>query len=781
MKEAPLTDVRVLELCEGVAGPSAAAYLADLGASIVKIELPGGDKARDQATFAAFNRGKRSVLCDLESAHDRKMLANAAAGADIMLIDEDWLRALDRERIDPKHLVEGGSATLVTLPQLGDATGRELPVDDDAMAAATGLLWVQAGYEDGPTRYVFPALAIFSGMLAAAACAAGLLARERGGRPSRIEVSQLAVSTLLVGMVGTSSKGPGGGGISLRWRSPLGQNQAYRCFKASDGWLCVACTSPDFYNRFCLALDLPELITDPRFERAPWAVPGEHQPAQAEAIEPCIAALTVAECLARFEEFDVPAQPVQDLEQFLDGDVVSDNQILIPAGDGRSIRFPGDVGGFRQLTSSPAPTLGSGGRLKDLGWLPRWENRNNKNHTGSPLAGLRVVDFTTYLAGPICGTLLGDLGAEVIKVEAPAGEGLRSSGLSCLGINRGKRGLAVDLHSDPGRAATRSLMENADVVLTGFRPDALARLGLDPESLRACNSEVVSCSFDGYGEHVALANRPSFDPLIQALSGQMNLQGEREGSPVFFLISLNDFGAGFLGLFSVLVELWRREREGGGSASRITQSAVALHLVGEFVAAREHRLSVPSTDPRGRDALHRLYACADGWVYVHADSEVDTAECLSAIGIPTENVPSDTSSRGSMAKLLEEKLVTMTSDQVRECLIEKIHIVKVGLPFPLRVDDPFFVDRDCTWRYSHPFFGELASAGRAIRVKGEQTPLRAGPWVGEHSREILSEVGYSDSAIAELFSAQIATSPVPEFALQSASELSKLSNTVGSP
>ena len=772
----PLTDIRVLELCEGVAGPSAAAYLGDLGALVVKVESPKGDRARGQAAFAAFNRGKSSVICDLDRAQDRRLLTSAARGADIVLIDEDWLRALGSAGIDPKALVEGGSATLVTLPQLGDQTGREFPVDDDAIAAATGLMWVQSGYEDGPTRYVFPALAIFSGMIAAAGCAAGLLARERNGRSPRIEVSQLAVSTLLVGMVGTSSKGPGGGGLSMRWRSPLGQNQAYRCFKTSDGWVCVACTSPDFYNRFCLALDLPELITDPRFERAPWAVPSEHQPAQAELLEPRFASLTVAECLALFEEFDVPAQPVQGFDEFLQGGVVADNEILVPAGNGRSVRFPGDVGGFRQTTNTPAPALGSGGSLQDLGWLPRWlqsTTQSEGDETSAPLAGLRVVDFTTYLAGPICGTLLSDLGADVIKVETPAGEGLRSSGLSCLGINRGKRGLAIDLHSEPGRMASRTLLRAADVALTGFRPDALMRLGLDPESLLACNPDIVSCSFDGYGEYVPFADRPSFDPLIQALSGQMKLQGEREGSPVFFLISLNDFGAGFIGLLAVLVELWRRTRDGGGSASRITQSAVALHLVGEFVAAREFSQAAPSTDPRGRDALHRLYACADGWVYVHAESDVGTAECLEILGLAVDRVPSDTTSRGELAELLEGKLGTLASKVLQERSTDRLHVVQVGLPFPLRVDDPFFADRGCTWHYAHSFFGDLASAGRAIRIEGDQEPLRAGPWVGEHSREILSEVGCSESEIDEFYSAGIATSPVPDFAPKDAARPSR--------
>lgn len=761
-RAAPLEGIRVLELGENVAVPAATAFLADLGADVAKVEAPEGDPARRRPGFDGFNRSKRSFLW---AAHPgaEEALARAAAGADLIFVDEGWLRRLAAARLTLDALERAGSAVVCSVPHSG-AAGRAIPADEDAFAAASGIMIVQPGHEPGPTRYAFPALGVFTGMLAAAGGLAGLLAREREGRCPRVEVPQAAVAALLVGLVGTTAKGRGLA-INVRTRSPLGQHQSYRCYPAKDGWVCVACTSPDFYSRFCLSLDLPELVTDPRFENAPWAVPAEHHAAQASAFGERIAALSVEECLARFRDFDVPAQPVQDVETYLRSSLAADNELLLDAGDLHLMRFPGSVAGWRQTRVARAPALGSAGALEALGWdarpaLPR--GRVSR----APLAGMRVVDFTTYLAGPVCATLLGDLGASVVKVEPTAGEGLRSSGLSCLGINRGKRGIALDLRSAECRPIVDALVSRADVVLTGFRPGVEERLGLDFERLEARNARIVKCSFNGYGASREQASRPSFDPLIQALSGQMRLQGLPDGTPTFFLISLNDFGAGFLGLLVILTELWRRERGAGASSSELTQAAVALHLMADGVAglAGGER---PVCDARGRDALHRLYASRDGWVYLHCAETLPAAE---AIGLCAERVgaavpaPADLSPRGPVAEALAGAIASRTTAELARVSDERVAFVPVGLPFPIAPEAPLFAESGCLWRYSHPFFGDLTSVGQVLRVEGAEADLRAGPWIGEHSREILREVGLSEADIARLYDAGLVSSPVPEFA-----------------
>lgn len=760
----PLETLRVLELGENVAVPAGAAFLADLGADVVKIETPEGDPARRRPGFDAFNRGKRSAIWASGDEGARAALARAAAGADLILVDEAWLRRLESAGDALDQLERAGSAVVCRVPHSG-AAGRAVPTDEDAFAAASGIMWVQPGHEPGPSRYAFPALGVFTGMLAAAGGIAGLLAREREGRVPRVEVPQAAVAALLVGLVGTTAKGTGLG-IAIRTRSPLGQHQSYRCYPAKDGWLCVACTSPDFYSRFCLSLDLPELVTDPRFENAPWAVPAEHQPAQAAALGSRIAELSVAECLARFAAFDVPAQPVQDVETYLRSSLATDNELLLDAGDLRLMRFPGTVDGWRQTHVAAAPALGSAGPLAALEWEPRPALPRGPV-IRAPLAGVRVVDFTTYLAGPVCATLLGDLGADVIKVEPTAGEGLRSSGLSCLGINRGKRGLALDLRSEACRPIVDALVDRTDVVLTGFRPGVEERLGLTYERLSELNPRVVKCSFNGYGACREHASRPSFDPLIQALSGQMRLQGLPDGTPSFFLISLNDFGAGFLGVLVVLTELWQRERGAGGSSSELTQAAVALHLIADTVASLERGGERPVSDSRGRDALHRLYASQDGWVYLQASEHLSTEAALrlslERLGA-TDPGTMDLGPRGPVAEVLASAIASCPTAELQRRSDDSLTLVPVGLPFPIVPEAPLFAEVDCLWRYQHPFFGDLSSVGRVLRIAGCDAALRPGPWIGEHSREILREVGLPEAEVERLYAAGLVASPVPDFA-----------------
>lgn len=763
-EDPPLKGIRVLEFGEGVAAPAAAAYLGDLGADVVKVESPEGDRERRAPGFAAWNRGKRSFCLDLREATGRSSLMRAAAAADVLLVDESWLRRMRSAGLDLDALAGGISAVTCTVPQVTtDDRWEALPLDDDAVAAFCGMQWAQPGHEPGPTRYAFPALAAFSGMLAAAGCAAGLVQRRRFGRAGRVDVPQAAVVAALMGMVGNLPAAVVGN-LPPRKGRVEGLHESYRCFRAQDGWVCVACTSPDFYSRFCLAMDAPELVVDPRFENAPWAVPEEHRAAQRQILEPRIAALTVEACMARFREYDVPAQRVQTLERFLESDLAASNELLVPMGEVRGMRFPARLDAFQQREIGPAPVLGSSGGLVQLEWDARPAPRS-EGALPAPLAGMRVLDFTTYLAGPICGAFLGDLGAQVIKVEPPGGEGLRSSGLSCVGINRGKRGLSVDLKKSEGRAIIDALLP-VDVVLTGFRPGIDARLGLAPEQLRARDPRISSVAFNGYGTSPAHAELPSFDPLIQALSGQMLLQGGDRG-PVFFMLSLNDFAAGYLGLLCTLVQLWRREESGLGGDTEVTQAAAALALIANHVVARERGEVLPECDEWGRDALHRLYEAADGdWLYLCSTaSGVDTEALGDALELDACTLEGlDTGTRGQLAAGIERRLRERPRHEWLARSTEALALVPVGDEYIRRQYDPVFAETGCTARYSHAFFGELVSAARAIRIEGSDHLLQAGPWVGEHTREILAGLGYDDATIDQLYEERVVATPVPGFA-----------------
>ncbi|MCP5029700.1 MAG: hypothetical protein GY929_25800 [Actinomycetia bacterium] len=752
----PLLGVRVLELAERVAGPSAASYLADLGADVVKVECRAGDPGRARPDFAAWNRSKRVVVADPHDPQSTAALVELAGEVDVVVVDEVWLLRLEAAGVDLDEATRG-EAVICRLVATSAAGMGSLPADEDAIAAATGLMSGQPGHHDGPSRYVFPVLGVFSGMLAALGAAAGLLSDARGGGVRNPWVPLAGVGAFLQGLVGASQRRPSEARSAVRVPTPLGLNQTYRCYQASDGWLCVTCTNPDFYARFCLSLGLEELVVDERFRYAPWGVSLRDQPIQEAAISPRIASRTVAEWMAVFEEFDVPAQPVQSLEEFLASDIVGRNGLLIPAADSRLPRFPATIDGWTQTKLDPPPQYDARLELSELEWERREPGASGEHgplagrpaHSRGPLDGMMVADFGSYLAAPLCSTLLADLGADVIKVEPPEGEGLRSSGLSCISINRGKRGLAVDLRHPDGRNVVDALLERADVVLTAFRPGVSERLGLDYERLIELNPGAVAVNIEGYGDVPRVADRPSFDPLIQALSGQMHLQGASAGKPVCFTVSLNDFGAGFVAALSVVTLLRRRQLTGDGGRASVLQAGVALQLLAGHVAANDAGTELP-LDPLRSDPLHGVYPTESGHVAVVAD---DRGGILDWLGL--DRTATDAAIEAAMSHRLSRL------DRA-PALPSSLQTVPVAPPYMNGLDLAVFAESGIHWSFEHPYFGEVLSVGRPLGFDGEP-PLRAGGYIGEHTREILTELGYESARIDELYDSGVVASPVPEW------------------
>lgn len=249
----------------------------------------------------------------------------------------------------------------------------------------------------------------------------------------------------------------------------------------------------------------------------------------------------------------------------------------------------------------------------------------------------------------------------------------------------------------------------------------------------------------------------------------MLLQGGDAG-PVFFMLSLNDFASGYLGLLCGLCQLWRREESGRGGEVEVTQTAAALALIADHVVGRERGEAPPSCDERGRDALHRLYATEDdAWLYLCATGPGDSLDALAeALELDSPELAGlDTGARGPLAARIGRRLRERPLRAWLERSTGSLTFVPVGDEYIRRQDDPVFAGTGCTVRYAHPFFGELVSAARAIRIEGCDGPLRAGPWAGEHSREILLDLGYDEALIDRLYEEGVVATPVPGFARRS--------------
>ena len=202
------------------------------------------------------------------------------------------------------------------------------------------------------------------------------------------------------------------------------------------------------------------------------------------------------------------------------------------------------------------------------------------------LSGVRVLDLTRMLSGPYAGMMLNDLGADVVKVEPPGGDPMRQlppwsyAGMSSyfLSINRGKRSIVIDLDTESGRALIHQLVERADVVLYNYRPGVPEKLGVDFDTLRAINPRIIVCSLTGFGEDGPWANRPSYDLVIQALSGAMSLTGEVGRPPVRMGIPVGDLAGGANCVTAICAALYQRERTGEGCvvATSLLDSLVGM-------------------------------------------------------------------------------------------------------------------------------------------------------------------------------------------------------------
>jgi crotonobetainyl-CoA:carnitine CoA-transferase CaiB-like acyl-CoA transferase len=238
---------------------------------------------------------------------------------------------------------------------------------------------------------------------------------------------------------------------------------------------------------------------------------------------------------------------------------------------------------------------------------------------GGPLAGVRVLEAGAIIAGPYSASLLAELGADVVKVESPDGDPFRSFGPMFGNYNLGKRGIVLDLRSEEGARAFRSLAATTDIVVDNFRPGVLHRLGIDYSGLVEVNADIVTVSVTGFGEGGPLAAEPGFDPVLQAMSGMMKAQGG-DDDPVFFTVPVNDVASAVAAALGACLALWHRARTGRGQ--RVWTSLAgnaAVMQSGELVRYQNR----PSPLRGGRDFLgpspdDRFVAAADGWVRVQS-------------------------------------------------------------------------------------------------------------------------------------------------------------------
>lgn len=380
-----------------------------------------------------------------------------------------------------------------------------------------------------------------------------------------------------------------------------------------------------------------------------------------------------------------------------------------------------------------------------------------------PLENIRVVDLTQVMAGPFCTLLLGDMGADVIKVEPPEGGDLsRSMGgadlamkgednAPFLALNRNKRSVALDLRSEGGREAFLALVATADVLVENFRPGVTARLGVDWDTLSALNPRLVYASISGFGQTGPYADRPGFDLIAQAMSGVMSVTGEEGGEPTKCGLPISDLSAGMYAAAGVLAALLARERTGRGQYLETSLFEAALGL--SVWESTEYWAT--GRTPRALGSAHRLNApyqafrTGDGHIVLAALTPGQWRNLCGAVGLPELGDDPRFATNGDRMAHREElalELEAALSVDSTASWVERL--LAAGVPAgPLMdysqvFDDPHTRAREMVETVNHPVEGAIRTLGFPLKMRG--TPLevrRPPPLLGEHTDEVLRELG----------------------------------------
>ncbi len=383
-----------------------------------------------------------------------------------------------------------------------------------------------------------------------------------------------------------------------------------------------------------------------------------------------------------------------------------------------------------------------------------------------PLAGVVVADFTRVLAGPFATMTLGDLGADVVKVEhVRGGDDTRRwgppfrSGESAyyLCANRNKRSVAVDLGTDAGREVAGRLVARADVVVHNLLPRSARKLGLSYDQVRRLRPDVVHCAISGYG---AASDRPGYDFVLQAVGGLMSITGQREGAPMKVGVALTDLFTGLYAVIAVQAALAERARSGQGQEIDLALYDSQLAMLANVASAA---LLTGSDAPRFGNAHpsivpYQLLAAADGDLVVAVGNDRQFRSFCEVLGRPelADDPAYATNDRRVAAR---EQLLPVLEALVREHRRDDLaaRLEERGVPVgPVRsVVQALAAEetaaRDMVWSVPHPLLGDLPLV--ASPVKLGRTPPRAArhpPLLGEHTAEVLAELGYADHDVARL-------------------------------
>ncbi|CAN5753039.1 hypothetical protein BH09ACT8_BH09ACT8_57160 [soil metagenome] len=797
--------LKVLDLSWGIAGPIATMLLADHGAQVTRIERPQGDPFASLPGYKVWHRGKRSAVLDLKDPSDHDVFLRTVAAADILV--ESFAPGVTERLGIGYDTLSGINPRLIYVSITGygkDTGAADRPGYDSLVMARTGLQWDQRGRVgghlhhinsdpdyplaemdtpegavDGPKRpgplfSASPWPSVSAAYFAALGIGAALVARENTGR------GQLVETSLLQGALGA-----GTGALQraadveapMFWTWVFDQRSPKGFFQCADGrWIQHWVPNPKFVLGSSQgdtlepagvrpSEDPDRILTGPEDLIVYWHYLPQMRAAFAKftSAEWVEAARGAGVCLQIVQS---PAEALRDEHMLADGCVaVVDDAELGPLRQ---------VGSVVRLDRSPGtPTKGAPRRGEhteevraEAAAAPAIESRTSGvPATGKPpLDGVLVVDLGLAIAGPFGTQLLSDLGATVIKVNT-LWDGFWHSTHVSFAANRGKQSLSVNLKDPRGLEMVRRLIDKADIVQHNMRYGAAVRLGLDYETVKTTNPEVIYCHTRGFDRGYR-DEQPGNDQTGAALAGVEWADGGMDdgGTPLWSLTSMGDTGNGFLSAIGMLQAYYDRQRTGQGQfVDTSILYACLLTASDTYVDATGVEADRPKIDKLllGFSALQGLYETADGWLTLFAVTDAHWDALTQVLGNDAVRSAVDYSDAdrrrandAALRKELETILVTRSALEWREALDAAGVPAEVSDPeFSRRVfDDDDLTARKWLVSYPQPHVGRFAQSGLGVDLSDTPGVIQGPPLtVGAQSREILAGLlGYGNDEIDAL-------------------------------
>jgi crotonobetainyl-CoA:carnitine CoA-transferase CaiB-like acyl-CoA transferase len=809
MAAGPLAGLRVLDLSNSPAGAQASQTLADFGAEVLCVEPPGGSALRSLPSFPLIGRGKQSIVLNLHDADDASLARQLARGADVLV---ETFRPGVTERLglgyedlskENRRLVYGSVTAFGRTGPYANAKGYEALV-----MARLGALWASQSMveREGPAHVSMPYCTYAASQQLLAGICAALHERETSGSGQRVE------ATLVNGLaaLGTwnwylnviTSKFPDAFTPSAT-RSAAGLPLSPMSFMllialSGDGrWMQFSQVQLHLYMEMLKVFGLEWMPESEEWKAAVWAadIPktGEYWDKLFEAVQ----SKSLAEWNEIFEnDHNVWAETMRRGSELLDHPQMQHLGAVVEIDDAERglVRQPGPVVAMAEtpaVMSKGAPELDAdGARLRATPWgplamaeataaaVPAGEDR--------ALGDVTLLELGTFFAAPFGGTVLRELGARVIKVEPMDGEPMRNllpfpevGGAKCL---QGKESICVDLSTDEGRAIVHELARRSDLVLQSFRAGVAERQGVDAATLRAVNPDLVYLNSPGYGIDGPCGDRPAYAPTIGAGSGLVmrNIGSAIEERPGLSLKEIRAeavrlAGAGTteyaqadgisaLTAASVMtLGLLVRDRSGTAQEMLTTMLTSTAHALADDMVEYKERPPTATADAEllGYSARYRLYRAADEWVYLAAPTAADWAPLCSVLA-DTADLAGDPrfateESRAAndvaLAGVLEDVFATKTAQDWEDALLAAdvgCMVAHREPPETVLQSDEFARAADLLVEVDHPTFGEHVRLKPYVSFSRSTTVAEPGSLAGQHTEAILSELGYSVEAIADL-------------------------------